>query len=185
MEVEGSFWDNVDQVNTEQVDGYTYHTLPRTSILEEIAVNEFIIDEQGFVGRVIQATDNQIRLLHLSEESLMHQKAWGLQPLDIYQAIALHLLLDPDIQLVNLNGPAGSGKTILALAAAIEMTVASKQYRRIIATRSTRGLDEDIGYLPGTEQEKMEPWLGAITDNMEALHRDDENTNGSVDYILD
>ncbi len=184
LEVEGSFWDNIDQVDTEQANGRTFHTLPRTGILEEITINEFIIDEQGFVGRVIQATDDKIRLLHLSEESLMNQKAWGLQPLDIYQATALHLLLDPDIQLVNLNGPAGSGKTILALAAAIEMTVASKQYRRIIATRSTRGLDEDIGYLPGTEQEKMEPWLGAITDNMEALHRDDENTNGSVDYIL-
>ena len=105
LEVEGSFWDNVDQVNTEQTNGHTYHTLPRTGILEEITVNEFIIDEQGFVGRVIQATDDKIRLLHLSEESLMHQKAWGLQPLDIHQAIALHLLLDPDIQLVNLNGP--------------------------------------------------------------------------------
>ncbi|MCK5894524.1 MAG: PhoH family protein [Endozoicomonadaceae bacterium] len=185
LEVNGSFWDNVEQVDTEQVGGYTYHTLSRTDRLKEIAINEFILDEQGFVGRVIQATDHTIRLLHLSYDQLMNQKAWGLKPLDIYQAIALYLLLDPDIHLVNLNGPAGSGKTILALAAAIEMTVASKQYRRIIATRSTRGLDEDIGYLPGTEQEKMEPWLGAITDNMEALHKDDENTNSSVDYILE
>lgn len=185
LEVSGSFWDNVEQVDTEQFSGHTYHTLPRTDILKDISLNEFILDEQGFVGRVIQATDDTVRLLHLSHERLMNQKAWGLKPLDIYQAVALHLLLDPEIQLVTLNGPAGSGKTILALAAAIEMTVASKQYRRIIATRSTRGLDEDIGYLPGTEQEKMEPWLGAITDNMEALHKDDENTSSSVDYILD
>ena len=67
--------------------------------------------------------------------------------------------LDPQIHLVNLTGSAGSGKTILALAAAIEQTVAIKLYRRIIVTRSTQGLDEDIGFLPGTEEEKMEPWL--------------------------
>src|SRR5690606_31078896 len=70
------------------------------------------------------------------------------------------------------------------LATAIEQTVVSKRYRRIIATRSVQGLDEDIGFLPGTEAEKMEPWLGAITDNPEALHSDDESTHGSVDYIL-
>ena len=98
--------------------------------------------------------------------------------------MALNLLLDPDIHLVSLTGSAGSGKTILALAAAIEMTVATKMYRRIIVTRSTQGLDEDIGFLPGTEEEKMEPWLGAITDNLEALHYDDEDTDGSIDYIL-
>ncbi|MGO4611052.1 PhoH family protein, partial [Variovorax sp. 2RAF20] len=85
---------------------------------------------------------------------------------------------------VNLSGAAGSGKTILALAAAIEQTMVSKRYRRIIATRSVQGLDQEIGFLPGTEAEKMEPWLGAITDNLEALHMDDESTHGSVDYIL-
>src|SRR5690554_4211240 len=105
-------------------------------------------------------------------------------PRDIFQALALHLLLDPDIHLVNLTGAAGSGKTILALAAAIEMTVPNKLYRRIIATRSTQGLDEDIGFLPGTEEEKMEPWLGAITDNLEALHWDDDNSDSSIDYVL-
>lgn len=102
----------------------------------------------------------------------------------MYQSLALYALLDPDIHLVNLSGAAGSGKTILALAAAIEQTMVSKRYRRIIATRSVQGLDEDIGFLPGTEAEKMEPWLGAITDNLEALHMDDECTHGSVDYIL-
>ena len=142
------------------------------------------------MGRVVsnyvdENGDGKIVLEHIDREKLLSRTAWGLQPLDIHQALALHLLLDPEIQLVNLNGPAGSGKTILALAAAIEMTVAEQQYRRIIATRSTKGLDEDIGYLPGTESEKMEPWLGAITDNLEALHNDDESTRSSVDYILD
>ena len=185
FKVEGSFWNTVEEVFTEQADSKTIHTLPKEGLLKKVAINEFIVDQQEFVGQVIEVTDEHVKLLHLPKEQLMAQKAWGLQPLDIYQALSLHLLLDPDIQLVNLNGPAGSGKTILALAAAIEMTLASKQYRRIIATRSTRGLDEDIGFLPGSEHEKMEPWLGAITDNMEALHSDDENTGSSVNYILD
>jgi PhoH-like ATPase len=73
-------------------------------------------------------------------------------------------LLDPDIHLVNLTGAAGSGKTILALAAAIEQTMVSKRYRRIIATRSVQGLDQEIGFLPGTEAEKMEPgWAPSPT----------------------
>ena len=182
---EGNFWDRVSDVNTIQLDGKTLHTLNKADFEEELYLNKFLLDEQGFVAKVIELKDDKVTLEHFSRESLMSQEAWGLRPLNIHQAMALNLLLDPDVHLVNLNGAAGSGKTILALAAAIEMTIASKQYRRIIATRSTRGLDEDIGFLPGTEAEKMEPWLGAITDNLEALHNDDESTNSSVEYILD
>lgn len=182
---EGNFWDRVEEVNTVQQNGQTKHILNRKEFEEELYLNKFLTDDQGFVAKVTELTDDQVTLLHYNQESLMNQEAWGLKPLDIHQAMALNLLLDPDVHLVNLNGAAGSGKTILALAAAIEMTIATKQYRRIIATRSTRGLDEDIGFLPGTEAEKMEPWLGAITDNLEALHNDDESTNSSVEYILD
>jgi PhoH-like ATPase len=184
IEYDGSFWDNVEKVETIQREGLTEHILPRTEALSSLNINDFILDKQGFVGKVSDISENQLVILDMSTDDLLQQEAWGLVPRDIYQAIALHLLLDPDIHLVNLTGPAGSGKTILALAAAIEMTVASKMYKRIIATRSVQGLDEDIGFLPGTETEKMEPWLGAITDNLEALHEDDENMHGSVDYIL-
>jgi PhoH-like ATPase len=147
-------------------------------------VNEFVIDELGFVGQVTDVSPDQLVIKDLHQDDLLNTEVWGLMPRDIYQAMALHLLMDPDIHLINLTGSAGSGKTILALAACIEMTVASKAYKRIIATRSTQGLDEDIGFLPGTEAEKMEPWLGAIVDNLEALHEDDENMTASVDYIL-
>lgn len=184
LQFSGSFWDRIEKVETEQQMGRTIHRLPRVEPIKDVYPNEFVLDEQGFIGQVIDITEDTVTLLHLESQRLLDQKAWGLQPRDTYQAMAFHLLLDPDIHLVNLTGSAGSGKTILALAAAIEMTVATKIYRRIIATRSTQGLDEDIGFLPGTEAEKMEPWLGAITDNLEALHCDDEDCSGSVDYVL-
>lgn len=183
-EFPNSFWDTIEKVETVQREGITEHILKREGDLAKLNINEFVIDEQGFVGKVTDIRDDQLVMQDLHQDDLMNEEVWGLVPRDIYQAMALNLLLDPEIHLVNLTGSAGSGKTILALAACIEMTVASKQYKRIIATRSTQGLDEDIGFLPGTEAEKMEPWLGAIVDNLEALHEDDENMTASVDYIL-
>lgn len=183
-EFEKSFWDSVSKVDTQHEPGRTIHKIPRKDIDRDIYINQYIIDQQGFAGRILEITDKNVVIWDKSKEQLMQQEAWGLSPRDIYQATALDLLLDPDIDLVTLTGSAGSGKTILTLAAAIDMTVAQNRYNRIIATRSVRGLDEDIGFLPGTEAEKMEPWLGAITDNLEALHNDDESTHGSIDYIL-
>ncbi|MDX1458477.1 MAG: PhoH family protein [Marinobacter sp.] len=183
-EFPNSFWDTIEKVETVQREGVTEHLLKREGELARLNINEFVIDEQGFVGKVVDLQDDKLIMQDLHQDDLMNEEVWGLVPRDLYQAMALNLLLDPDIHLVNLTGSAGSGKTILALAACIEMTVASKQYKRIIATRSTQGLDEDIGFLPGTEAEKMEPWLGAIVDNLEALHEDDENMTASVDYIL-
>ena len=183
-DMEGSFWDRVSKVETRQGHGRTWHRVLLVDNLPAVHINEFIIDEQGFVGWIKGIKHGELLLLDMHQEPLMHQEAWGLRPRDIYQSLALFALLDPDIHLVNLSGAAGSGKTILALAAAIEQTMVTKRYRRIIATRSVQGLDQEIGFLPGTEAEKMEPWLGAITDNLEALHMEDENTHGSVDYIL-
>lgn len=176
-EFENSFWDSVSKVNTEHEPGRTIHTIPRSDIDRDIYVNQYIIDKQGFSGRIIDISEKQVVIWDKSQDQLMQQEAWGLTPRDIYQAAALDLLLDPEIDIVTLTGSAGSGKTILTLAAAIDMTVSQNRYKRIIATRSVRGLDEDIGFLPGTEAEKMEPWLGAITDNLEALHSDDESTH--------
>src|SRR5690606_32284438 len=101
---------------------------------EEVYPNQFILDEQGFVGRIMSVEAGVVTLRHYSEQTLMDQQAWGLRPMNIQQAVALHLLLDPDIHLVTLTGAAGSGKTILALAAAIEMTVEQKRFNKIIAT---------------------------------------------------
>jgi len=184
IEFEHSFWSEIEDVRTEHVNGSTLYHLQRSAITQEIYPNQFLYDRTGFLARVLKVGNKKIVLRHLDIDDLMETEAWGLKPRDVYQAMALNLLLDPDVHLVNLTGSAGSGKTILALAAAIEMTVPNKIYRRIIATRSTQGLDEDIGFLPGTEAEKMEPWLGAITDNLEALHWDDENSNSSIEYVM-
>lgn len=181
----GSFWEQQAEVETEQThQGHTFHRIPRDSLNQELFPNQFLHDDADFIGRVVQIEPDHYVIKHLDRTKLLNREAWGLVPRDLYQAMALDLVLDPDVHLVNLTGSAGSGKTILALAAAIEMTLSTKVYRRIIATRSTQGLDEDIGFLPGTEAEKMEPWLGAITDNLEALHWDDENSASSIDYVL-
>ena len=184
LEFKESFWDLVDNVDTVQQGGRTVHQVSRDIFEQEVYPNQFIYDETGFIARIITTDNGMVTMLHLNLSSMMETETWGLKPRDAYQAMAMNLLMDPDVHLVNLTGAAGSGKTILALAAAIESTVPTKVYRRIIVTRSTQGLDEDIGFLPGTEAEKMEPWLGAITDNLEALHWEDENCSSSVEYVL-
>ncbi|MCG8316106.1 MAG: PhoH family protein [Pseudomonadales bacterium] len=179
----GSFWDKVSNVETIQQAAATYHSVPRSTIEEPVFLNQYLMDEQEFVGQIVEANDEHILIKHIKKESIMNRSAWGLMPRNVYQAIALDSLLDPDIHLVSLTGAAGSGKTILALAAAIEMTVEHKLFNKIIVTRSTPPLAEEHGFLPGTEEEKMDPWLGAITDNIEALHLNDESPSGSIEYV--
>ncbi len=183
IDIDGSFWDLVSNVATVYRNGSAYHTVPADSLRNNVFPNQFVIDSQQFVGRVIEVTQDTVTLRDLPREKLMHQTAWGLKPRNIYQAIALNLLLDPSVHLVNLTGSAGSGKTIVALAAAIELTVEHQLYNKIIATRSTPPLAEDHGFLPGTEEEKMDPWLGAINDNIEALHLNDANPSSSIDFV--
>lgn len=183
--VEGSFWDLVERVDTEHGHaGKVTHHVTLHGQFPSLYRNQYILDDLGFIAKVGFAESLNLTLYDLSKEGLLGQEVWGLKPRDIYQALSLSVLMDPDVHLVNLTGSAGSGKTILALAAAIEQTMTLKRYRRIIITRSVQGLDEDIGFLPGTEAEKMSPWLGAITDNLEALHDEDEDGDSSVEYIL-
>ncbi len=94
---------------------------------------------------------------------------WGITARNREQNFALNLLMDPEIDFVTLLGPAGSGKTLLTLAAGLAQTLDSNLFTEIIMTRVTVPLGEDIGFLPGTEEEKMEPWMGALMDNLEVL----------------
>ncbi|MEP7705516.1 PhoH family protein [Paraglaciecola sp. 25GB23A] len=181
----GEFWSGVKSVNSRTEGRDTIHTIER-KVLPEAYVNEFLIDESGtFAGIVESLSEDHLEVLDLGFERLMGRRAWGITPKNIGQAMSLHALLDPHIDLVILTGPAGSGKTLLALAAALEMVIEKNMYDKIIVTRSTPEIAESIGFLPGTEEEKMAPWLAAITDSLEVLHKHDENVKGSMSYIME
>ena len=94
---------------------------------------------------------------------------WGVSARNVEQNFALNLLTEPDIDFVTLIGTAGTGKTLLALAAGLAQTLDDKRYREIVMTRVTVPVADDIGFLPGTEEEKMTPWMGALADNLEVL----------------
>lgn len=182
---EGEFWDKVKSVESRTEGRDTVHTISR-DVLPEAYVNEFLLDDsEHFAAIVEDVTETSLDVLDVGYERLMGKSAWGISPKNIGQAMALHMLLDPHIDLVILTGPAGSGKTLLALAAALEMVVEKNMYDKIIVTRSTPEIAESIGFLPGTEEEKMAPWLAAITDSLEVLHKNDENVKGSMSYIME
>ena len=184
-EYSGNFWDTVKTVESVTEGRDTVHTIQK-DLNHEPYINEFLIDEaKSFAGIIEGMKGDSLEVLDLGYERLMSRRAWGITPKNIGQAMALHTLLDPHIDLVVLTGPAGSGKTLLALAAALEMVVESNMYDKIIVTRSTPEIAESIGFLPGTEEEKMAPWLAAITDSLEVLHKNDENTKGSMSYIME
>ena len=181
----GDFWADVKTVDSRTEGRDTIHTLDR-QVLPDAYVNEFVLDDtEHFAGLVEAVSKDSLDVLDLGYERLMGRRAWGILPKNIGQAMALHALLDPHIDLVILTGPAGSGKTLLALAAALEMVVEKNMYDKIIVTRSTPEIAESIGFLPGTEEEKMAPWLAAITDSLEVLHKHDENVKGSMSYIIE
>jgi PhoH-like ATPase len=102
------------------------------------------------------------------------QRVWGIQARNREQNFAFNQLMDPDIDLVTLLGIAGTGKTLLALAAGLEQTLEQHRYQEIIVTRATVPVGDDIGFLPGTEEEKMTPWMGALMDNLEVLAKTED-----------
>ncbi len=101
-------------------------------------------------------------------------KVWNITPRSREQRMALHLLMDPEIPLVTLVGKAGSGKTLLALAAALELTVRQNVYERILVSRPIVPMGNDIGYLPGDKDDKLELWMQPIYDNLEFLLRSEK-----------
>ena len=110
----------------------------------------------------------------LKDYSHLKNSVWGITARNREQNFALNLLMNKDIDFVSLLGQAGTGKTLLTLAAALQQTLDQKIYSEIIVTRVTVPVGEDIGFLPGTELEKMSPWMGALEDNLEVLNKTDE-----------
>lgn len=183
----GDFWRLKEHVATETQGRTTYHTIPLDEVGDEnYYINQYLIDEESnFCSRVVKNSEQELKLLDLGRDRLMNYDAWGIRPKNIYQGMAMQALLDPDIDLVILTGPAGCGKTLLAMAAALEMVVERDMYEKVIVTRNTPEIAESIGFLPGTEEEKMAPWLAAITDTLEVLHKNDVNPSGSMNYIME
>ena len=152
---------------------YTLHG----PVLPSLHLNQFVYltQEQGnvFQARVTAAnkTDASIKTIHnyLDEKN----NVWGVTARNLEQNFALNLLMDPDIDFVTLVGQAGTGKTLLTLAAGLSQVFENQRYNEIIVTRSTIPIGEEIGFLPGTEEEKMTPWMGALDDNIEVLSSSD------------
>ncbi|MEO2280546.1 PhoH family protein [Pseudoalteromonas pernae] len=183
--VEGDFWQHVGECETEQQGRDALHHVSR-KLVPDVFANEYLLDDSGhFAARVVGYDEEHITLKDLGVERLMSRSAWGIKPKNVYQGMAMDALLDPDVELVLLTGPAGCGKTILALACALEMIIEKKTYDKLIVTRNTPEIAESIGFLPGTEEEKMAPWLAAITDSLEVLHKGDENPISSRNYIME
>ncbi len=130
-------------------------------------------DNQGFEA-IVRATSPEKTIIRASQDfRTEHNAVWGITARNREQNFALNLLMDPEVDFVSLLGTAGTGKTLLALAAGLTQTMDMKRYREIVMTRVTVPVGEDIGFLPGTEEEKMTPWMGALMDNLEVLTQSD------------
>jgi PhoH-like ATPase len=142
-------------------------------------VNQFVFlennGEASFYGQVKQINGKTAVLQTLRDYSHNKNSVWGVTARNREQNFALNLLMNPECDFVTLLGQAGTGKTLLALAAGLAQVLETKLYNEIIVTRVTVPVGEDIGFLPGTEEEKMSPWMGAFDDNLEVLNKSDSD----------
>jgi PhoH-like ATPase len=136
-----------------------------------LMLNQFVYldGEMPLAAQVKERNGKSAVLQTLRDFSHLKNAVWGVTARNREQNFALNLLTNPEIDFVTLLGQAGTGKTLLALAAGLAQTLEQKRYTEIIVTRATVPVGEDIGYLPGTEEEKMQPWMGALEDNLEVL----------------
>jgi PhoH-like ATPase len=139
-------------------------------------VNEFVYYEyeKPFHAIVRQQEGKSAVLEVVKDYTQQKNSIWGITARNREQNFALNLLMDPDVDFVTLLGQAGTGKTLLTLASALTQTLDKKIYSEIIMTRVTVPVGEDIGFLPGTEEEKMAPWMGALEDNLDVLNKTDD-----------
>ena len=130
---------------------------------------EMVIFPDGLLTVVQKVTGDEVILRTIREYAHEKNNVFGVTARNEEQAFALNLLMDPEVHFVTLLGQAGTGKTLLTLAAALEQVVEEKKFSEIIFTRATVPMGEDIGFLPGSEEEKMMPWMGALDDNLDFL----------------
>jgi PhoH-like ATPase len=140
-------------------------------LIEEWYPNDCISTEDNEFQAIVKKLDKDVAIVQLIRDFTQSKQAvWGITARNREQNFSLNMLLDPDIDFVTLQGSAGTGKTLLTIAAGLTQVMDQNRYNEILMTRATIPVGEDIGFLPGTEEEKMTPWMGALMDNLEVLH---------------
>jgi PhoH-like ATPase len=172
------FWDTHGRdVESWKKEGHTYYRV-RGPLVPKLHLNEFVYDETGDkpLYALVKETSGRTAVLEtLRDYTHTKNAVWGITARNREQNFALNLLMNPQVDFITLLGQAGTGKTLLALAAGLTQVLDDKRYSEIIMTRVTVPLGEDIGFLPGTEEEKMQPWMGALEDNLDVLNASDES----------
>ncbi len=175
-EIGTDFWEAHGQdMESWKQDGLTHYRL-KGPLCAELLINEFLWQEGNPPLQAIVREKNGKTAVLETLKDYIHQKnnVWGITARNREQNFALNLLMDENIDFVTLLGQAGTGKTLLTLAAGLTQTLETKRYSEIIMTRVTVPVGEDIGFLPGTEEEKMTPWMGALEDNLDVLNKPSE-----------
>ena len=180
-ELDDAFWENhSSKMDSWVEDGHTYYKITGPDV-KDWTVNSFIYNNNHHKkdSYQVKAIDNDSAIIETTQDYTKASHAvWGIKARNQEQNFALNLLMNPDIDFVSLMGIAGTGKTLLTLAAGLQQTIEKELYNEIIMTRVTVPVAEDIGFLPGTEEEKMSPWMGALMDNLEVLTlTDHENSS--------
>lgn len=173
--LENDFWDShAKNIEAWKENGRTFYRI-NGPLTNQWNYNDCIstIDNQ-FQGIVKEIAEGSAVVQLARDFSHSKHSVWGISAKNREQNFALNLLLDPDIDFVTLQGSAGTGKTLLTIAAGLTQVLDQNRYTEIIMTRVTIPVGEDIGFLPGTEEEKMTPWMGALMDNLEVLHGSQE-----------
>jgi len=171
LELPADFWaSHVKSVDSWKDKGHTFYKVSGPAV-ETFYPNQClsIQGDDSFLS-VVRECGGEHAIIELADDYMaQNHSVWGIVARNREQNFALNLLMDPQVDLVTLLGAAGTGKTLLTLAAGLSQTLEKNLYREIIMTRVTVPVGEDIGFLPGTEEEKMTPWMGALMDNLEVL----------------
>ncbi len=178
LKLPADFWDTHGKdMESWKKEGHTYYRV-RGPMVPQLYVNQFVYDESGDrpLYAVVKERSGRVAVLEtLRDYSHAKNSVWGITSRNREQNFALNLLMNPAVDFVTLLGQAGTGKTLLALAAGLTQVLDEKRYTEIIVTRVTVPIGEDIGFLPGTEEEKMTPWMGAFEDNLDVLNTTDDS----------
>ncbi len=177
-ELPRDFWDKHGKdMESWQEQGRTLYRI-KGPLVSSFLLNEFVYqdDDKPFYAIVHGLEGKTCVLRTLKDYTHQKNNVWGITARNREQNFALNVLMDPEIDFVTLLGQAGTGKTLMTLAASLMQTLEHKIYSEIIITRVTVPVGEDIGFLPGTEEEKMNPWMGALEDNLDVLNASDEES---------